>query len=92
MPYIDETSKNKFNINLTFEDILKNVSSSGELNYLFTVISHNYIKNKGLRYQHINDVIGALHGASAEFNRRVTSNYEDACVVRNGDVFLIDDK
>lgn len=91
MPYIDETSKNKFNTNLTFEDILKNVSSSGELNYLFTVISHNYINNKGLRYQHINDVIGALKSCSDEFNRRVTSKYEEKCIEKNGDVFLIKD-
>lgn len=89
MPYIDTVSKTKFDSALTFEEILKNVSSAGELNYLFTVISHNYINNKGLRYQHINDVIGALHGAAAEFNRRVTADYEDKCVTKNGDVFLI---
>lgn len=33
-------------------------------------LCHQYIINKGLKYQHINDVVGAIFGAKAEMVRR----------------------
>lgn len=58
----------------------------GELNYQFTKLIVNYIRENGLNYQHINDVIGALEGAKIEFYERVVVVYENMKKVENGDV------
>ncbi len=60
--------------------------TAGTLNYLFTRLSLEYMKIKGLRYQNGNDVMGALEGAKLEFYRRVLSPYEDFTILKNGDV------
>jgi hypothetical protein len=35
----------------------------------------------------VNDVVGALDGAKAEFQRRVVAPYEDKKIRENGDVY-----
>jgi len=40
-----------------------------------------------LRYQNINDLLGALEGAKLELYRRVAAPYEDEKVESNGDVY-----
>jgi len=61
--------------------------NAGELNYLFTVISDDYIRRKGKSYQTFNDVIGVLEGAKLELYRVVCSRYEDLKREVNGDVY-----
>ena len=34
--------------------------NAGELNYILTVLVHTYMKNKGIKYQHFNDVVSAI--------------------------------
>lgn len=63
-----------------------NVENCGELNFAITVLIQTYIKNKGLRYQNINDVIGALEGAKMELYRMVAVDYENEKISENGDV------
>jgi hypothetical protein len=60
---------------------------SGELNYLFTCICNDYLRQYGLSYQRVNDLIGALEGAKLELYRRIASPYEDKKMVENGDVY-----
>lgn len=95
MPYIKEEDKEKFEKHFGFGiDPLPEIGAicenPGDLNYVFTRIIHAYIKEKGLRYQNINDVMGALDGASKEFYRRVAAPYEDKKIAENGDVMEID--
>ena len=89
MPYIDQDSRDGF-VNPRGEDILRElgdkIENCGELNYVVTVLCHQYLKNKGLRYQNINDIVGALEGCKLELYRRVASNYEDEKIILNGDV------
>jgi hypothetical protein len=59
----------------------------GELNYLFTRLALEYVERKGLNYQRINDVVGALEGAKLEFYRRLAAPYEDKKIAENGDVY-----
>jgi hypothetical protein len=61
--------------------------NAGELNYCFTVFILKYLRGKPLSYQLINDVVGALEGAKAEFYRRVAVPYENAKIKENGDVY-----
>lgn len=95
MPYITQTDKDKFVYDLcnSKQNLAAAVGelceTAGDLNYAFTVIAHNYLKNKGLKYQHINDIIGALEGSKLELYRRVAASYEDEKITLNGDVFEI---
>lgn len=57
----------------------------GELNFLVTACAHFYVKQHGLNYQTLNDVVGALESAKAEFQRRVVAPFEDAKIAENGD-------
>ncbi len=91
MPYLDKGTKNYIQPEL--DSLFKKMTpenfdqSAGTLNYIFTMLALNYIKDKGLSYQTTNDIEGALQSCSKEFYRRVTSIYEDKKISMNGDVF-----
>jgi hypothetical protein len=86
MPYIDATRRIYVNPlgGMNDQDPPQN---AGELNYCITVLLTQYITVHGLRYQYINDVLGALEGAKQEFYRRVAALYEDKKIQENGDVY-----
>ena len=63
--------------------------NAGELNFAFSAFADKYIEGRGLNYQNINDVIGALEGAKMEFYRRVVAPYEDKKAIENGEVFMM---
>jgi hypothetical protein len=61
---------------------------AGELNFAISVLVDNYLKDKGgIRYAHLNDVIGAMDCAKLELYRRVAAPYEDEKIEENGDVY-----
>lgn len=68
----------------------RSCENAGELNFLITSIIHQYIIEKGLNYQHINDVIGALEGCKAEFQRVLVAPYEDKKKRENGAISELD--
>jgi hypothetical protein len=61
--------------------------TSGELNYALTSLLTSYMRRQGFSYAHVNDCMGALEGAKAEFYRRVVVPYEDLKKNQNGDVY-----
>lgn len=61
--------------------------TAGELNYVITKVILSYWRNGLQNYQGINDIVGALEGAKAEFQRRIVSQYEDHKIEENGDVY-----
>ena len=79
-PYIKQDDRLKFSL----DDVQP--ENAGELNFVVSTIISNYIKKKGLKYQHINDVIGVLDSAAKEFYRRVAAPYEDTKIKENGDI------
>lgn len=82
MPYIKESHR-KF-----LADHPKEITSSGELNYMITQAVNSYIEQNGpLNYAIINNVIGAMESAKLEFYRRVAAPYEDKKIQENGDVY-----
>ena len=88
MPYVDQASRRRL------EPIVDACTSSlppdvtaGELNYLCTRLALEFVRRRGLSYQTLNDVSGALHNCAAEFYRRVVAPYEDGKIRANGDVF-----
>jgi hypothetical protein len=80
MPYIKQEQRNRI-------DNDKLPLNAGELNYTITALLIEYIQLKGLNYQAINDIVGALEGAKLEFYRRVAAPYENVKVKENGDVY-----
>jgi hypothetical protein len=61
---------------------------AGELNFAITAVVDNYLKDKGgMRYAHLNEVIGAMDCAKLELYRRVAAPYEDKKITESGDVY-----
>ena len=76
MPYISPENQKEFDA-LISEIGKADIKTAGELNFLFTKLAVKFIATNGLRYQQMNDVVGALEGAKAEFYRRVVAPYEN---------------
>lgn len=83
MPYIVKSARQRLDDS---SDLV--AETPGELNYLITTLLNAYLLDHGKRYQTINDIIGALESAKAEFYRRVVAPYEDEKKSLNGDVYL----
>ena len=66
--------------------------SSGELNYKLTLAIQEYWERIGHRYSTINDIVGAIEGCKAEFQRRIVGPYEDGKIALNGDVYTYENK
>lgn len=78
MPYVTEKIRDEL--------VSRMPQTAGELNYEITGLINIYFHEKGVSYQTINDVLGALEGAKLELYRRVAAPYEDTKIAQNGDV------
>jgi hypothetical protein len=67
--------------------VIDQTTTAGDLNYMISLMAKAYIDAKGLRYEHLNAVVGALDSCKAEFQRRVVAPYEDVKIGENGDVY-----
>lgn len=81
MPYIKKEQRKE-----VWEPEVSRARTPGELNYIFTMAALCYIKHKGKKYQHFNDVIGALECCKQELYRRFIAPYEDKKIKENGDI------
>ena len=81
MPYIPQPLRPE-----VFPRADRTPGNAGELNYQITCLLHAYMESNGTNYQNMNDVMGALVGAQAEFYRRIAAPYEDEKIQENGDV------
>jgi hypothetical protein len=62
----------------------------GELNYAISRLVDAYVSRKGgVRYSHLNEVVGVLECAKLELYRRVAGPYEDLKRAESGDVYDI---
>jgi hypothetical protein len=87
MPYIKQ--ENRLQFDKAAEEVANKAECAGDLNYAITVILHNYIKKKGLKYDTLNSVHGMLDCCNKELYRKITAPYEDSKAIENGDVNLI---
>lgn len=62
-------------------------TNAGELNYLISMLFIRYWENSQKNYQAINDIVGAVEGAKAEFQRQVVNKYEDEKIAQNGGLY-----
>ena len=81
MPYIERPARERLEAGGRPE-------SAGELNYAITRIVDQYLVDKGgVRYAHLNEVVGALECAKLEVYRRLAAPYEDEKIREAGDVY-----
>jgi hypothetical protein len=88
MPYILQADRDK--LRAATDSIISAIDASttaGDLNFMISLMAKAYIEAKGLRYEHLNAVVGALDSCKAEFQRRVVAPYEDQKIAENGDVY-----
>lgn len=94
MPYIPQDRRDGIDIELIAERLNWIPSNAGDLNFVVSTFIANYIKEKGLKYATLNEMIGALECAKMELNRVVIGPYEDIKIAENGGVYqgIIDGK
>lgn len=86
MPYIPQESRppidkavNQLPIHL----------SVGEFNYAVSRMCDRQLKERGLSYTNINNLIGTLECIKLELYRRLAANYEDQKLQENGDAYSL---
>jgi hypothetical protein len=81
MPYIDAEARARLENGGRPE-------TAGELNYAVTRLIDDYlIQRGGIRYAHLNEVVGVLECAKLEVYRRLAAPYEDQKIAEAGDVY-----
>jgi len=81
VPYIDRDARTRL-------DGGGRPETAGELNYAITRLVDRYLVDRGgLRYAHLNEVVGALECAKLELYRRLAVPYEDEKIRDAGDVY-----
>ena len=81
MPYIKQERRDAI---VAGED----PQNAGELNFAITILVDNYLRNQGgVRYAHVNEVVGAMECAKLELYRRIAAPYEDTKIAESGDVY-----
>jgi hypothetical protein len=80
MPYIDQGIRESL-------DQGRHAQTGGELNYQISTLLSQFIAMKGLSYAAINEAMGALSCAQAEFYRKVAADYENQKEIQNGTVW-----
>jgi hypothetical protein len=81
MPYIDRTARERLDSGGAPE-------TAGELNYVISCLVDRYLVARGgVRYAHLNEVVGVLECAKLELYRRVAAPYEDEKCEESGDVY-----
>lgn len=95
MPYIKQAFRadnNPLTIHVDWPEMSSRdrpiaLDTAGELNYAITMLISEYVRRRPLSYAVLNDVVGVLASAQAEFQRRVVAPYEDIKRAENGDVY-----
>jgi hypothetical protein len=86
MPYLPKEKKKEIETDGHIDILSEKIDCAGDINYVITRLIQNYVKKKGLRYENLNSVVGALESCKLEFYRRVVSPYENLKAKENGDV------
>ncbi|KKN06635.1 hypothetical protein LCGC14_1075160 [marine sediment metagenome] len=86
MPYITQLARLRLNSIISAFANLDGNTTAGELNFLITQLISQYLIAKGLNYDAINEVRGALENCTSEFYRRIAVPYEKTKIRDNGDV------
>lgn len=88
MPYIPNPQRFEADKIMREEGFMQYTpANAGELNYIVTTLIDNYLNNVGIRYAHVNEMMGALECCKLELYRRIVAPYEDEVMDKNGDAY-----
>lgn len=87
MPYIPQERRDGIELELQYERLSWSPSNAGDLNFVISTFIANYIRENGLRYANLNEMVGALECAKLELNRVIIGPYEDEKIRENGGVY-----
>lgn len=87
MPYIPADRRDEIEVELINEGCSWKPQNAGDLNWLITTFIDNMLSEKGIRYAHVNEMIGALECCKLELYRRIAAPYEDQVMDKNGDAY-----
>lgn len=87
MPYIPQQQRVDIDSDLMVEGINWIPENAGELNFLVSTFIANYLRENGLNYARVNEMVGALECAKMELNRVIIGPYEDIKIAENGPVY-----
>ncbi len=86
MPYINRDRQ------ADFEELVKTarqqrIDNPGELNFLFSTMALEFLRQHGFNYTQMNAVVGVYECSKDEFKRQILHPYEDEKRKVNGDIF-----
>lgn len=87
MPYISTVRRNEIDEELEQDQCGWVPQNAGDLNYLTSCFISNYLREKGLKYANLNEMIGALECCKMELYRLIGAPYEDEKMEDNGPVY-----
>lgn len=87
MPYIPQSRRDGIELELGADHLNWCPENAGDLNFVVSTFIANYIRNCGLKYAVVNEMIGALECAKMELNRVIIGPYEDRKISENGPVY-----
>jgi hypothetical protein len=87
MPYILQYIRAAVEIEIQDMGLSWIPGNAGELNFVVSTFVANYIRETGLKYAHLNEMVGALECAKLELQRVVIGPYEDLKIAENGGVY-----
>lgn len=87
MPYIPQSRRDGIELELSADHLNWCPVNAGDLNFVVSTFIANYIRNCGLKYAVVNEMIGALECAKLELNRVIIGPYEDRKIAENGPVY-----
>lgn len=87
MPYIPDQQREDIHLDMQDVGVEWIPENAGELNFVVSTFIANYIKEHGLKYAVVNEMVGALECAKMELNRVIIGPYEDIKIAENGPVY-----
>lgn len=87
MPYLPEDDRLAVEETLLEDGIMWVPDNAGQLNFAISNFINGYLQKNGLRYNNVNEMIGALECCKLELYRLIAGPYEDVKLAENGEVY-----
>ena len=80
---------NEMEIHKKIPALLAKIKTKGQYNYVITRIMHNYIINRELKYEHLNDIVGIVENSKLIIKEEFRE-YRNPCFDMEGALGIID--
>ena len=87
MPYVAEEDRRKYEAIVLAIDLLPEIVTKGDLEFLIFKLAKKYMKTRDSRYSTLHDCTYAIQHVSDEFRRRFLDKREDVAREQNSDIY-----